>query len=415
MADGDIHVHMNNEREKGKVETGPSGTAIGERIRGLRRVRHLTQAELARRIGIQTGPMNALEKGRHIPSGRVLFRLAEVLETSVDSLLGLNLRHGEEPQDGVMPLYVAEPAVAYGGSKPASQWPSAVMASLPDDPALDRAGRAMVEQVIHSFLALEDLCGAQKRAHIPLYVPFSRTVSGVEMWVQQVRQVLGIGQAVIFDYLELLENAGLRVVFCPLPDRIQSVAYYDAPNANAFLLIRQGVNVERQLFELIKRLACIYMHTRRAYGPAGVQEAGALDDLHVARQFAALFLMPATAVRASVAQLGIKPDGWTYELLLRLKHRFGVSAQAFLMRLGELGLINKKGSELLKEKIEAHYRRTAYGEPDATRRVLSPNGRLGDLLLIAQRDPESASEAAAIARKLKGMKLVGLPGTPAAI
>lgn len=225
-----------------------------------------------------------------------------------------------------------------------------------------------------------------------------------------MRQVLGIGQAVIFDYLELLENAGLRVVFCPLPDRIQSVALYDATNANAFLLVRQGMNVERQLFELIKRLASIYLHTRRVYGQLPANEAGAMDDLHVARQFAALFLMPAAAVRASVAQLGIEPKGWSYELLLRLKHRFGASAQSFLMRLGELDLIEAGVAEELKGRIESHYQRTAYGEPDSSRRILSPNGRLGDLLLIAQRTAQTAEEAVAIGKKLKALKLEGLPG-----
>ena len=389
----------------------PLGSAIGERIKALRRVRHLTQAELARRIGICTGPMNALEKGKHIPSGRVLYRLAEVLDTSVDSLLGLGDRRARAPQSDV-PLYVAEPGVSYGVASAVGTWPTAIMASLPDDPPLAEGERVTVDLIIRSFLALEDLCGAQKVAHIPLYVPFSRTVSGVEMWVQQVRQILGIGPAVIFDYLELLENAGLRIVFCPLPDRLQSVSFYDARNANAFLIVRQGMNAERQLFELIKRLACIYIHTRSAYGRLSAVEAGSglLDDIHAARQFAALFLMPAAAVRASVAQLGVKPEGWTYELLLRLKHRFGVSAQSFLIRLGELQLIEEEVAVGLKARIESHYKRTGYGEPDATRRVLSPNGRLGDLLSIASRNKETAEEAAAIGRTLRGLKLEGLPG-----
>lgn len=400
-------VDMNSKDEKA-VEVGLSEAAIGERIRALRRVRHLTQAELARRIGIQTGPMNALENGRHVPSGRVLYRLAEVLDASVDHLLGLADRAGREWHSDIVPSYVAESSASYG-VQTASARPEARMAVLNDDPVLDEATRSMVDQLIQSFLALEDLCGAQKRAHIPLYVPFSRTPEGIEMWAQQVRQGLGIGQAVIFDYLELLENAGLRVVFCPFPGRIQSLALYDACNANAFLLVRQGMNVERQIFELTKRLAAIYLFTRRAYGQLPANEGGAMDDLHVARQFAAFFLMPTASVRASVAQLGIARDGWSYELLLRLKHRFGVSAQSFLMRLGELQLIDEAGAAGLKERIDAHYQRTAYGEPDASRRVLSPNGRLGDLLLIASRKPESAGEAAAIGRKLRGMKVEGLP------
>lgn len=388
----------------------PVGAIIGERIKALRRLRHLTQVELARRIGICAGPMNSLEKGRHIPSGRVLYRLAEVLDTSVDSLLGLNARQAGASGPDV-PRYVAESAASLGSASATGAWPSAVMAALPDDPVLGEGERVNVELIIRSFLALEDLCGAQKIAHIPLYVPFSRTVSGVEMWAQQVRQVLGVGPAVVFDYLELLENAGLRIIICPLPERLQSVSFYDARNANAFLLVRQGMNAERQLFELIKRLACIYIHTRSAYGglPAGEAGPGMLDDIHAARQFAALFLMPASAVRASVAQLGIKPDGWSYELLLRLKHRFGVSAQSFLIRLGELQLIDEKAATGLKGRIEAHYQRTGYGEPDATRRILSPNGRLGDLLSIASRNKETAEEATAIGRTLRGLKLEGLP------
>ena len=392
---------MNYGKAGGEQKGGLSCSAIGDRIRSLRRIRHITQAELARRIGIRTGPMNALENGRHVPSGRVLYKLAEELDASVDFILGLN------GQAQSAPAYLAESVVA-NGARVAPAWPVAALAGLSGEPPLGKECQTLVDAVIQSFLALEDLCGAQKRAHIPLYVPFARAQSGIEMWTQQVRQVLGIGQAVIFDYLELFENAGLRVAFCPLPDRVESVSFYDARNANAFLIVRQGMNVERQLFELVKRLAAIYLYTRRVYGQLPANEAGALDDLHVARQFAAYFLMPASAVRASVQQLGITPKGWSYELLLRLKHRFGVSAQSFLMRLGELQLIEKGLAAELQADIEAHYRKTHYGEPDASRRILSPNGRLGDLLLNARRRPEVAEEAEMITMKLKKLKLVGL-------
>jgi hypothetical protein len=40
----------------------------------------------------------------------------------------------------------------------------------------------------------------------------------------------------------------------------------------------------------------------------------------------------------------------------------------------------------------------------------SPNGRVGDLLSIASCNTETADEAAAIGRTLRGLKLEGLPG-----
>lgn len=386
---------------------------IAANIRELRRIRHLTQVELARRIGIRAGPMNALESGRHVPSGRVLYRLAGELGVSVDAIMG-------RPADGKEPArsrpetasasvaegraeYLVNAGVTLGGR------PHAIRVPMPDDPPVEAATRRKLDDVINAFMALEDLCGAQKRAHIPLYLPFVPNDIGIESLVQQVRQMLGIGHGVIFDYLELFENAGLRVVFLPFPRPLQSAAYYDAENANAFLVVDAALNVERQLFELVKRLGAIYWFTQQACGAIGrAGGAGLLDESHAARKFAALFLMPAASVRATVAQLGIVPADWTYELLLRIKHRFGVSAQAFLFRLSELGLITAPLATEMRARIERYYSTTSYAEPDSTRRILSPNGRLGDLLLAARQKPETRTEARRIAALLKRSRLPGL-------
>ena len=379
---------------------------IAENVREIRRIRHLTQAELARRVGIRAGPLNAIEQGRHVPSGRVLYRLADVLDVSVDSILGRKPSGAAYVESGrpagARVVAESEDHVEYVTAADGGDWPRAQSVAFADEPETDEISRARIGQVCRAFLALEDLCGAQKRAHIPLYYPFAATESGVEMLALQVRQMLGVGQAVIFDYLELLENAGLRVVFCPLRAPLDSAAFYDPVNANAFIVVRDNMNVERQLFELIKRLGGIYLHTQRACAAARRKPvAGEFDDLHAARKFAALFLMPGAAVRASVTQLAIRPDEWTYDLVLRLKHRFGVSAQSLLMRLKELDLIDVGVFSAIDDRIKAHYSRTKYGEPDSSRRVLSPNGRLGDLLVAALDKAESRDEAWQIGRTLR--------------
>jgi transcriptional regulator with XRE-family HTH domain/Zn-dependent peptidase ImmA (M78 family) len=402
-----MHINMNFR------QPSPQEAALPQRIAGnireLRRIRHLTQAELARRVGMRPGPMNAIEQGKHVPTGRVLFRLAETLEVGVDAILG---RPSGVASDSSAPTVAVKPetwgiresedAGVYATSADRGDWPRAQAVTFPEDSPLDDVSRLRINQVCRTFLALEDLCGAQKQAHIPLYLPFRPNETGLEALALQVRQMLGIGTGVIFDYLELLENAGLRVMFCPLAGNVQSAAFYDPVNANAFLIVREGLNVERQLFELIKRLGSLYVFTQRNCCPGGtVPQADWLDDQHAARKFAALFLMPAASVRASVAQLGITPEQWTYELLLRMKHRFGVSAQSFLIRLKELGLIEAAAVGAIDRRIAAHYARTKYGEPDESRRILSPNGRLGDLLLAALDRPEARAEAMEIAGKLK--------------
>jgi transcriptional regulator with XRE-family HTH domain len=77
---------------------------LGERILILRRRLRLTQQELARRAGLNPNTIARLEQGvLHDLRGQTLARLAEVLGTSTDYLLGRTDESGvdrrREPAD----------------------------------------------------------------------------------------------------------------------------------------------------------------------------------------------------------------------------------------------------------------------------------------------------------------------------
>lgn len=57
----------------------------GERIKGLRRERHLTQQQLADALGIERSSIGKYETGS-MPSAEVMLRLAEFFGVSVDYL-----------------------------------------------------------------------------------------------------------------------------------------------------------------------------------------------------------------------------------------------------------------------------------------------------------------------------------------
>jgi transcriptional regulator with XRE-family HTH domain len=61
---------------------------LGDRIRQARARLRLTQAELARRIGISTTAMNAIESGATDPRVSRVTAMAEVLGVSMDYLVG---------------------------------------------------------------------------------------------------------------------------------------------------------------------------------------------------------------------------------------------------------------------------------------------------------------------------------------
>ncbi len=396
-----------------------SAVQLGGNICLYRRRLGLSQKELAARVNICSPPMNNIEKGRNYPSSPVIFRIAKALGVSVEDLFAVEkVQYVSALREEPAPCTVCAEARTEYDLSGAPPWHPRRMQVLrahvvrlgPTAAPIGEEAEKILGEVADAFLALEDFCGAQKKARIPLCLPAPATEGGLERMTCRIRSLLGVGDAVIFDYLELLENAGLRVVFIRLPGDMESLACHDKTSDNAFLFVRTGLNVERQLFRLVYELGRIYLYLSgvTSIASAGAQSVdGRLDAEHAARRFAAFFLMPAEAVHATVRQLGIDAGGWTWDLLLRIKHRFGVSAEAFLYRLGELDLISAPAAERLKARLEEHYRAAGYVEPDGSRRILSPNGRLGDLLLLAAAMDEHSSGVQAIQKLFKHHGIVG--------
>lgn len=53
---------------------------LGQRIKMLRKQKHLTQEQLAEKVGVDARHISRLETGAHYPSMETLERVAEVLE-----------------------------------------------------------------------------------------------------------------------------------------------------------------------------------------------------------------------------------------------------------------------------------------------------------------------------------------------
>lgn len=62
---------------------------VAERIKALREKLELTQAEVARRLGISRAGVNAWEMGLSVPSTQYLVELAKIFGVSTDYLLGM--------------------------------------------------------------------------------------------------------------------------------------------------------------------------------------------------------------------------------------------------------------------------------------------------------------------------------------
>ncbi len=99
--------------------------------------------------------------------------------------------------------------------------------------------KSMARDIIDGFQALEDICAAQKHAKIPLLIPFEANYQGMEKLSFNVRRYMGVEHGIVFDYFELFESQGFRVVAVPMPKQIDGFCYYDPPNQNAFFVTIQ--------------------------------------------------------------------------------------------------------------------------------------------------------------------------------
>ena len=57
------------------------------RIRGFRKLKGHTQTEFAKRVGVSVSVLGAIERGNRMPDGKLLEKMAKVLEVGKDELL----------------------------------------------------------------------------------------------------------------------------------------------------------------------------------------------------------------------------------------------------------------------------------------------------------------------------------------
>lgn len=356
---------------------------VGSRIRKLREIQHITQTRLADEIGIRAGPLGWIEKGKHLPSGRVLYRLARQLNVKIDDLF--------QEQD----VWESMQAKAAGKSTPVLLPP--VCDGKAGITEAVKSAHIICQSAAQAALDLEGLCGVAPHSDLPLHLPFEVTEAGAEYMAGRTRQSIGAVDYITHDYMDLFEDAGAFAVFAEMPPECATFGGYELFSRKAFFFLnvchkkRVEWNLNRMAFEMGRILWRV--QTDRTAGSEAEKAAGAetLDAAEFARRFAAHFLMPSPALRKTVGQLGVTPESWSWELLLQLKKRYGVSARDMALRLHELKLIRTEkrargaGSYCFKAEIDAFEAENgAEAEPDGLRKQLPMNRRLSELVLVAE-------------------------------
>lgn len=278
--------------------------AINERIRQARFIAGLSLRDLAEHVGVSAAAISKYETGKDIPSSGVLLRLAKALNVKTEYLL--------------RPIRVGRIEPCYRKEKPLSQ-------------KRQKAIKASIVEWLERYLEIEDLRGlGERRVGLPSGpISVAKKSDGVEYAADALRRFWRLGSDPIDNLTELLEDKGVKVGLVDAGDEFDACTFWvDAGGRVPVIATRKGLPGDRQRFNLAHELAHLLLK------PAPAEP--------VAHRFAGAFLAPAASVRA---ELGTKRNELSVYELHMLKHKYGLSMQAWVHRAQDLGIISDSRAE----------------------------------------------------------------------
>lgn len=290
---------------------------LGERIARARERAALSQGDLAERIGLTQSAISRIESGERSVESLELAKLAKALDISVLDLL--------EERPLMEELLVA------------------ARAEVEESAGLDRALNRVVDLV-----RLQQLVESAPGAHpepmegVP-DVSGTNPVSEGEQLARQIRKRWQLDDDPLPNNFESLveDLSGLSIALEPLGEQVAGL--YACIDETAIALVDSSVPLGRQRFTVAHEL-CHFLLRDTDRLIVDKQLTGRTNAERRANAFAAHFLMPQESVRRY-----LRSREPSEEVVIELVYTFGVSLQALLWHLFNLGLLSKGRMKKMQE------------------------------------------------------------------
>jgi Zn-dependent peptidase ImmA (M78 family)/DNA-binding XRE family transcriptional regulator len=277
---------------------------IARRLQQLRTARNLSLEDLAVQMGgiVTKQAISKYEHGKANPTPTVLAKLANAL--------GVNAS-----------FFFTEPSIKVE-----------FVAFRQNGVILEREFERLrnhIECELENRVEVLDLINQTSDSNIPINDFSVKNLSDAEKAAEELRNMWDLGLEPIGNVTETLENNRISVV------NIETDADFDGISAKVYdqenqlktvaLVTRSNVDVVRQRLNLTHELGHIVMNVNRN-----------INEEDAAFRFGKAFLAPRKRV---IEDIGAKRRLLQAQELFFLKKRYGLSIQALLVRLTELGII----------------------------------------------------------------------------
>ncbi len=287
---------------------------VGARLRGAREAAGLTQTDVAASLQVARTTLVAMEQGRRRVRTDELQHLAHFYGTSINALLRREAVHVD-----LVPRF-------------RKLWTA-------NDESMEQAARLMTD-LVRAEVELENLLGVTRARNYPRARPL--LPGDVRLQAENdaidLRQWLGLGLAPVRDVKSLLElDLGVRLHVRPLDSRVSGLFAYDDA-IGACILLNANHPSARQAQTAVHELGHL---TSRRQTPDVCRSDRQNDsrEERYANAFGRAFLTPARTVALKFEDITAGTSRFTRRHVILLAHVFGVSREAMVRRLEEIGLV----------------------------------------------------------------------------
>jgi len=284
---------------------------IGERLRIARRAAGLSQRDLAEAAGVSAMAISKYERDLDTPSSGVLLRLAQALDVKTEYFL--------------RPVTVTITAPSYRRRT-----------SLPRKQELAIMGQ--IQEWLERYLGVESFFGGPPEFDLP--ASLDRCVASmdeVEHVALNLRQEWHLGLAPIESLVEVLEERGIKVGLVDGHEDFDALTFWMDDESDEdgvpVIAVKRGLPGDRQRFNLAHEL-----------GHLVLEPVEGVDAEKAAYRFAGAFLVPAPVARF---ELGTRRRALDLHELHLLKHKYGLSMQAWVYRAKDLGILSESAATRL--------------------------------------------------------------------
>ncbi len=299
---------------------------FGERLKLARKKAGFSLDKLAETLGgaVTKQALSKYERGLMMPGSKVLTELAKALDVTLDYLLGEEVLSLEGVDFRKKVRTTAKERA--------------------------RVEAAVIDQ-LERYLTVEEILGLESSDWRALELEHGHLedIEGAEDAANDLRDEWGLGDDPIPSMSELLEEHGIKVLLLELPKSVSGLTcLVDRGDGKAklpALVVNKHHGLERRRFTLAHELA----HRVLAIPPSFSDK----EEEVAAQRFAGAFLMRADHLRQEVgkqrARLG-------YQELIGLKRMYRVSAAALVVRLEQIGIIEKATLSTLFQTVGKTWR-----------------------------------------------------------